>query len=78
MSSADFCSQKTFSKNSCMNTIRVSNFLELDQTRQFVQPNLGTNGLQVLSADNKIVVGRDIFKYFVRRAIDSHGKQYNS
>ena len=36
------------------NTIRVSNSLDPDQTRHFVEPDLGPNCLQRLSADNKI------------------------
>ena len=35
------------------NTIRVSNSLDLDQTRHFIGPDLGPNCLQRLSADNK-------------------------
>ena len=35
------------------NTIRVSNSLDPDQARHFVGPDLGSNCLQMLSADNK-------------------------
>ena len=48
MSSAD-----CFSKNSFSNTIRLSNCLEPDQDRRSVGPDMGSNGLQKLSADNK-------------------------
>ena len=34
-------------------TIRVSNSLEPDQARHFVEPDLGPNCLQRLSADDK-------------------------
>ena len=43
----------TFSKKSFWNTIRVSNSLDPDQARQHVGPDLGTNCLQRLSADDK-------------------------
>ena len=36
-----------------MNTIRVSNSLDLDQARHFVGPDLGANCLQRLSAEDK-------------------------
>ena len=36
-----------------MNTIRVSNGLDLDQDRHCVGPDLGPNCLQRLSADDK-------------------------
>ena len=42
LSSADF-SKSTFSKNSFI--IRVSNFLDPDQDRHFVGPDLGPNCL---------------------------------
>ena len=42
-----------FSKNSFRNTIRKSNSLDSDQDRHFVGPDLGTNCLQRLSADEK-------------------------
>ena len=45
--------QLTFSKNSFKNTIRVSNRLDPDQDRHFVGPDLVTNCLQRLSADDK-------------------------
>ena len=35
-----------------MNTIRVSNSLDPDQARHFVEPDLGPNCLQRLSADD--------------------------
>ena len=50
-SSADFFSKSTFSKNTFMNTIRVSNSLDPDQVRHFVGPDLDPNCLQRLSAD---------------------------
>ena len=51
LSSADFFSKSTFSKNSFRNTIRVSNSLDPDQARHFVGPDLGPNCLQKLSED---------------------------
>ena len=50
--SADF-SKIFFSKNYFKYTIRVSNDLDPDQDGQFVSPDLGTNCLQMLSADDK-------------------------
>ena len=52
LSSAVFFSKLTFSKNSFGNTIRVSNILEPDQARRFVGPDLGSNCLVRLSADD--------------------------
>ena len=52
LSSADFFQNQFFSKNSFRNTIRVSNSLDPDQARQFVGPDLGSNCLQKLSADD--------------------------
>ena len=45
---------KTISKESFRNTIRMSNSLHLDQARHFVRPDLYSNCLQSLSADDKI------------------------
>ena len=53
LSSADFFSNLTFSKYSFRNTIRVSNYLDPDQDRHFVGPDLGSNCLQRLSAEDK-------------------------
>ena len=53
LSSADIFQNYFFSKNSFMNTIRVSNSLDPDQDRRSVGPDLGPNGLQRLSADDK-------------------------
>ena len=53
LSSADFFSKLTFSKNSFRNTIRVSNGLDPDKDRRAVGPDLGPNCLQRLSADDK-------------------------
>ena len=51
----------TFWKNSLRNTIRVSNSLVPDQSCFFVEPGLGSNCLQRLSADNTVKwVLRDI------------------
>ena len=44
-------SKSTFSKNSFRNTINVSNSLDPDQARHFVEPDLGTNCLQKSLAD---------------------------
>ena len=52
LSSADFFQNHFFSKNSFMNTIGVSNSLDLDQAWHFVRPGLGPNCLQRLSADD--------------------------
>ena len=51
LSSTDFVSKLTFSKNYFRNTNRVSNGLDPDQDRHFVGPDLGPNCLQRLSAD---------------------------
>ena len=45
-----FSSELTVSKNSFMNTIRVSNSLDPDQGPRSVGPDLGPNCLQRLSA----------------------------
>ena len=51
-SSADFYFSKlTSAKNSFRITIRVSNSLDSDQVRRFVGSELGSNCLQMLSAD---------------------------
>ena len=49
-----FGSKSTFSIKPFRNTIRVSNSLDLDQARHFVEPDLGPNCLQMqmLSADD--------------------------
>ena len=52
MSSADFFSKSTFSKNSFRNTIRVSNGMDPDQDRLSVGPDLGPNCLQRLTSDD--------------------------
>ena len=36
-----------------MNTIRVSNYFDLDQDQHYVGPDLGPNNVQRLSADKK-------------------------
>ena len=51
-------SKLTFSKNSLMNTIRVSNSLDLDQDPCSFSPDLGPNCLQRLSADSKKKLSR--------------------
>ena len=43
LSSADFFSKSTFTKNYFRNMIRVSNSLDPDQARPFVEPDLGPN-----------------------------------
>ena len=45
-------SKPTVSKNSFRNTIKVSNSLDPDQARRFVLPDLDTNCLQKLLADD--------------------------
>ena len=50
LSSADFLQNYFFSKNSFRKTIRV---LDPDQVGHSVGPDLGTNCLQSLPADNK-------------------------
>ena len=52
LSSADFFSKLTFSKNSFRNNIRGSNKLDPDQDRHPVSPDLGPECLQKSSADN--------------------------
>ena len=44
--------KSTFLKNYFTNTIRVSNSLDPDQVRHFVEPDLGPNCLLWLSADD--------------------------
>ena len=43
----------TFLKNSFRNTIKASNYLDPDEDRHSVGPDLGPNCLQKLSADDK-------------------------
>ena len=50
--SADFFSKSTFSKKTFRNTIRISNSLNPDQARNFVWPDLVSNCLQKLLADD--------------------------
>ena len=52
LSSADFFSKSTFSKNYFRNIIRVSNSMDPEQARLFVGPDLGPYWLQRLSADD--------------------------
>ena len=52
LSSADFFQNQLFEKNSFRNTIRMSNSLDPDQARRFVEPDLGPNCLPSLSADD--------------------------
>ena len=52
LSSADFFSKSTFSKNFFRNTICVAIRLDPDQARHYVRPDLGPNCLQKLSADD--------------------------
>ena len=52
LSSADFFSKSTFSKNYFKNTIRVSDSLDPGQARHFVGPDLDRNCLLKLSADD--------------------------
>ena len=53
LSSADFFSKFTFSKNYFKNTISVSNGLDPNQDGHFVGPDLGPRCLQRLSAEDK-------------------------
>ena len=53
LSSADFFSKSTFSKNSFRSSIRVSNGLDPDQNGHSVGPDLGPNCLQRVSTDDK-------------------------
>ena len=54
LSSADFFFQNCFfSKNPFRNTIRVPNGLDPDQDQHCVGSDLGSNCLQMLSADNE-------------------------
>ena len=50
--SADFFKSNFFKKKSFRNTIRVSNSFDPDQDRRYVDPDLGWNCLQKLSADD--------------------------
>ena len=51
-SSADFFSKSTFTKNSFMNTIRVSNSFDPDQVRLLVGSDLAPNCSQRVSTDD--------------------------
>ena len=55
--SSDFFQNHFFRKILFMNTTRVSNILDPDQDRNFVCPDLGSNCLQRLSADDKSCQG---------------------
>ena len=50
--STDFFSKLSFSNNSFMNSIRVSNGLDPDQAPTVCRPDLGPNHLLRLSADD--------------------------
>ena len=52
LSSADFF-QRTFSKHSFRNSIRMTNGLDPDQDRRSVGPDLGPNCLKRLLTDDK-------------------------
>ena len=52
LSSADFFSKLTFSKNYYKNTIKVPNSFDPDRARHLVGPDLYPNCLQRLSADD--------------------------
>ena len=56
----------TFSNNSFRNTFRVSNGLDLDQNQCTVGPNLGSNCLQILAADEKKwrLAWKDVMLFF--------------
>ena len=62
LSSADFFSTSTFSKNSSMNTIWVSNWLDPDQAQHFIKPDLDPICLQRLWADDTSQGRRQVFK----------------
>ena len=47
--------RSNFLKNSCRNTIRMSNSLNPDKAKEFVRPDLESNCLQKLSADNTTI-----------------------
>ena len=51
-----YFSKSTLSKNSFRNMIRVSNSLYPDQTRHFVEPDLGPKVFLRLSAEDKVVI----------------------
>ena len=63
LSSVSFFSKLSFSKNSFRNTIRVSNSLDPGQDRHSVGPDLGTNCLQKLSADDKVAASKERAKH---------------
>ena len=54
LSSADFFSKLTFSKNSFRNTFRVSYSLDPDQASRFVRPDLGPNYLLRSPTEEKV------------------------
>ena len=63
LSSADFFSITTFSKNYFENSIRLSNSLYPDQARRFVGPDLDSNCLQKLSADDtSMLIVKELLK----------------
>ena len=78
LSSADFFSILTFSKNSFRHTIRVSNGSDPDQDRHIVGPDLGPNCLQRLSADDKSPVAKKELIKFWYLWYNSAGKTKNS
>ena len=51
--SAAFFFQNELFQKTFRNTIRVSNSMDPDLARHFIGPDLGSNCLQRLSADNK-------------------------
>ena len=55
----------TFSKKYFTNTIRVSNSLGPDQDRHYVGQDLGSNGLQMVLADNKSPLARKELKVII-------------
>ena len=58
LSSTGFSSKNNFFKNSFRNPLQVSNNLNPDQDRHFVGPDLASNCLQRLSADEKVAVSK--------------------
>ena len=60
--SADFLKKNFCKKNSFRNTVRVSNSLDPDKNRNFVGPDLDSNCLKRLSADDKVSTSKDSVK----------------
>ena len=59
LSSADFFSKLTFSKNSSWSAIRVSNGLDSDQDGRFVGPDLGQSVCKGYQQTTKVAANKE-------------------